>query len=307
MPAVYLAGPISGLTFAGCTDWREHALLKLLEHNIRGWSPMRAKEALASMESISGHGGEYSHMGPFATPQGVMARDRFDCHRADVVLVNFVGAKTVSIGTVMEIAWANQKHTPVVVAADSYVAGMSSEDRSWLAALIDGEGCVSVSVRDGVHGKGYYARVTLKMTHEGMVRRAHKIAGVGSVSGPKLQNVQNRKPYWTWTVMSNEAAALLGDLYPRLIIKAPQAAIASALQEMNVASGRLSKAHPEQARRDELYAAFIAAQRGASGHAGVPAPKVRTSFFEHMMLSQATDFKVATLDEAINVAIAILS
>ena len=118
-PAVYLAGPISGLSFEGCTDWREYAKNALAHHNIRGWSPMRAKEALAALETISGHGNEYAHMGPFATSRGVMTRDFFDCNRADVVLVNFVGARTVSIGTVMEIAWAYQKHTPIIVAADN--------------------------------------------------------------------------------------------------------------------------------------------------------------------------------------------
>jgi nucleoside 2-deoxyribosyltransferase len=118
-PAVYLAGPISGLSFHGCTDWREFARVRLAARGIRGWSPMRAKEALAKLETISGHGNEYAHMGPFATSKGVMTRDFFDCNRADVVLVNFVGAKTVSIGTVMEIAWAYQKHTPIILATDN--------------------------------------------------------------------------------------------------------------------------------------------------------------------------------------------
>jgi len=44
-----------------------------------------------------------------------MTRDFFDCNRADVVVVNLLGATRVSIGTVMEIAWAYQRHTPTVV------------------------------------------------------------------------------------------------------------------------------------------------------------------------------------------------
>jgi len=117
-PTVYLAGPISGLSFKGCTDWREYAKRELAMHGIKGWSPMRAKEYLASLPSISGHGNEYAHMGPFATSRGVMTRDRFDCTRCDVVLVNFVGATQVSIGTVMEIAWADLTRTPIVMAVD---------------------------------------------------------------------------------------------------------------------------------------------------------------------------------------------
>lgn len=118
-PTVYLAGPISGLNFKNCTDWRVHAEDVLRAHGIRGWNPMRAKEALAKLEAISGHGNEYAFMGPFATSKGVMTRDFFDCTRCDVVLVNFIGAKKVSIGTVMEIAWAFQLHTPVIMATDN--------------------------------------------------------------------------------------------------------------------------------------------------------------------------------------------
>ncbi len=80
---------------------------------------MRAKEYLAKLETISGHGDEYKDMGAFSTSRGVMTRDFFDANRCDVILVNFVGAKTVSIGTVMEIAWGFQKHTPVIIATDN--------------------------------------------------------------------------------------------------------------------------------------------------------------------------------------------
>jgi hypothetical protein len=48
-----------------------------------------------------------------------MTRDRFDATRCDVLLVNLLGAKTVSIGTVMEIAWADNVRTPIVVAMEA--------------------------------------------------------------------------------------------------------------------------------------------------------------------------------------------
>jgi len=44
-----------------------------------------------------------------------MTRDFNDCSTCDVLLVNLLGASKVSIGTVMEIAWAYQNRTPVVV------------------------------------------------------------------------------------------------------------------------------------------------------------------------------------------------
>lgn len=115
-PTVYLAGPITGLNFKGATGWREYAIQKLAVNGIKGLSPMRAKEYLASLPSISGHGTEYADFGAFATARGVMTRDFFDCTRCDVVLVNFLEAKDVSVGTCMEIAWAFQARTPVIVA-----------------------------------------------------------------------------------------------------------------------------------------------------------------------------------------------
>lgn len=115
---VYLAGPISGLSFAGCTIWRDYAAKTLNERGIRAMSPLRGKEYLAALESISGHGNEYAHMGVLSTSRGVMTRDRFDATRCDVLLVNLLGATAVSIGTVMEIAWADDNRTPIVCAME---------------------------------------------------------------------------------------------------------------------------------------------------------------------------------------------
>ncbi len=116
---VYLAGPITGLTYDGAEDWRAQAQASLMDYNIRAYSPLRGKEYLRSIGEISGHGKEYAEMGPLSTPRGVTTRDRFDATRCDVLLVNLVGAKRVSIGTVMEIAWADLKRTPIVVAMES--------------------------------------------------------------------------------------------------------------------------------------------------------------------------------------------
>lgn len=118
MHCVYLAGPITGLNFAGCTDWREYAIKELADVGIKGLSPMRAKDYLANIGVISGTGEEYAHLGPLSLPRGVMTRDRFDGTRCDVLLVNLLGAERVSIGTVMEIAWADACRTPIVCAIE---------------------------------------------------------------------------------------------------------------------------------------------------------------------------------------------
>jgi nucleoside 2-deoxyribosyltransferase len=118
MKCVYLAGPITGLTYGECTDWREFAVTSLAMAGIKGLSPMRAKEYLASLGRLSGTCEEYQHLGVMSTPRGIMTRDRFDATRCDVLLVNLLGADRVSIGTVMEIAWADVCRTPIVCAME---------------------------------------------------------------------------------------------------------------------------------------------------------------------------------------------
>ena len=117
MKSVYLAGPISGLTYKGCTSWRDYVSDRLAPA-IKAFSPLRAKEYLASLPSISGHGDEYKHLGVMSTSRGVMTRDRYDCTTCDVLFVNLLGAAIVSIGTCMEIAWADLKRIPIVCAID---------------------------------------------------------------------------------------------------------------------------------------------------------------------------------------------
>lgn len=114
-PTVYLAGPIAGLGYEGATNWREKVEAALERRGIKALSPMRAKEYLREVEAFSGTCGPESTMGPLSGARAVMTRDRFDATRCDVMLVNFLGAERVSIGTVMEIAWADLRRTPVVL------------------------------------------------------------------------------------------------------------------------------------------------------------------------------------------------
>ena len=88
-------------------------------HGIKGLSPMRGKEYLSHIESLpalknADEDYEYSALGVLSSSRGIMTRDYFDCNRCTVLLVNLAGAKTVSIGTVMEIAWAYARRTPIV-------------------------------------------------------------------------------------------------------------------------------------------------------------------------------------------------
>lgn len=118
MPSVYLAGPISGLDFSGATGWRDFAKVELAKSGIDAFSPMRAKEYLKNEVEFTKSCVDYARFGSLSSPRGIMTRDRFDVTRCDVILVNLLGAKTVSIGTCMEIAWADLKRIPIVCAID---------------------------------------------------------------------------------------------------------------------------------------------------------------------------------------------
>lgn len=114
MQSVYLAGPISGLDYQGATGWREEARIFLENRGIRALSPMRGKKFLKDVTSFSATCENYGGRSVLASPKGIMTRDRYDATHCDVLLVNFLGAKTVSIGTCMEVAWADGLRTPIV-------------------------------------------------------------------------------------------------------------------------------------------------------------------------------------------------
>jgi hypothetical protein len=115
---VYLAGPVTGLTYDGAEDWRAFAAGKLFARGVHAISPLRGQEYLRSIGEISPTGEGYATMHPLSSPRAIASQNRFDATRCGLMLVNFLGAQRVSIGTVMEIAWADLKRIPVVVAME---------------------------------------------------------------------------------------------------------------------------------------------------------------------------------------------
>jgi hypothetical protein len=111
-PVVYLSGPITGLTYGDSTGWRSKTAMDLAFAGIKTSSPMRGKAFLDTGKELSalgdtGHG--------IASPLGITARDRFDTINAKCLLVNLLGAKRVSIGTMIELGWADMARVPIVI------------------------------------------------------------------------------------------------------------------------------------------------------------------------------------------------
>jgi len=110
MKTIYLAGPITGLTYDGCTDWREHAIEYLKKYGINGVSPMRAKDYLSKEKIVAD---SYINT-TLSCSRGITTRDRFDSTHCNLFLANLLGAQKVSIGTMIEYGWADSVRTPII-------------------------------------------------------------------------------------------------------------------------------------------------------------------------------------------------
>lgn len=110
---VYLAGPISGLTYDEAQDWR-HAFAATMPLSIECYSPLRVKHFLREHGVLEQ---SYPHH-PLSTDRGIMTRDHNDVRTADALVVNLQDAPKASIGTIMEIAWAYAYGVPVIAILD---------------------------------------------------------------------------------------------------------------------------------------------------------------------------------------------
>lgn len=108
---VYLSGPMKGWSFEAASEWRNYVMAKLPDH-IKGLDPFRGKKEY--LQNIKVLGDTYRDT-PLTSAEAITCRDRWDATRCDVVLVNMLGATAVSIGTVMEIAWADAHRIPIVL------------------------------------------------------------------------------------------------------------------------------------------------------------------------------------------------
>ena len=107
---VYLAGPIDGCTYDGCTNWREYVAKELAQDGITGLSPMRAKEFLKEHPKLVDGISEHILTGD----SGITTRDMWDVRRSDAILFNLLNAEKVSVGTMIEYGWGSAFNKPLV-------------------------------------------------------------------------------------------------------------------------------------------------------------------------------------------------
>tara|TARA_Y100001933_G_scaffold232544_1_gene251226 strand:+ start:104 stop:556 length:453 start_codon:yes stop_codon:yes gene_type:complete len=132
MNYVYLAGPIAGLTYGDATDWRDDVkrALETMPH-VKALSPLRNKTYFDREQTLED---SYEQL-LFSGQRAITVRDRFDCLRADVILMNLLGAKKVSIGSMIEMGWADDLKRPVVLVMEPgniHDHAMVRELASWI-------------------------------------------------------------------------------------------------------------------------------------------------------------------------------
>lgn len=144
---IYLAGPITGFSYEGVTEWRNEVSRKFLP-GIFGVSPMRLKDFLKGQGPI-GHSYESDVL---SNGRAVLERDRYDCTHADGVIAVFPkDAPQLSVGTLVEVGWATANRIPTIVVSDDpriVTHPLIKGNVGWIVSDLD----TAVHVINGVFG-----------------------------------------------------------------------------------------------------------------------------------------------------------
>jgi nucleoside 2-deoxyribosyltransferase len=115
---IYIGGRISGLSYEEASEYFNTTKEVLESIGYYVYSPMTAKNSLRTEINLrsSGYGN------PTSTNHAIFERDKWSVHQADVFYLNLEKAVDfVSIGGMMELAWAAElgKHVVVVMQAEN--------------------------------------------------------------------------------------------------------------------------------------------------------------------------------------------
>jgi nucleoside 2-deoxyribosyltransferase len=111
---LYLAGPLTGASYGDALDWRKYVESKL-PADVIAFSALRGKAYVTKERVLKDTYPEHL----LSTPKGTITRDRYDVSRCDALFVNFLNSDRVSIGTIMEMAWADAWRIPIILAMEA--------------------------------------------------------------------------------------------------------------------------------------------------------------------------------------------
>ncbi len=113
----------------------------------------------------------------------------------------------------------------------------NKDDRIWLAAMIDAEGCIFIHKRQigQSNGQGYDRKsdtysscLEVSNTNESIVQACLDIAGCGSICRVERESKLKKRnqPLFRWNLRSNQSREILKEVYPYLVAKKHQARLA---------------------------------------------------------------------------------
>lgn len=114
---VYLSGPISGCSEEQAGGWREYVTARLAS-GICVIDPMRdaVDFSVLSDERLD----DTARLRSLTHGREILVRNQTDIRRCDLLLVNFLSAQRVSIGSIGEICWAEAFRKPVIIVRESH-------------------------------------------------------------------------------------------------------------------------------------------------------------------------------------------
>lgn len=114
---IYCARPISGCDYQLVVDYYHRIGSRLSLAGFRVLTPMCGKEYLRTDPKLKAHG----HGAPVSTNHAVKERDKWMVQTSNLVFVNLIDTDRVSIGSVMELAWADAfgAHSIVALSAEN--------------------------------------------------------------------------------------------------------------------------------------------------------------------------------------------
>jgi len=140
---MYTAGPIKGLKYKEAESWREYVNKEMncLAPWINTLSPVRGDHAMKGTDNIIYNESD-DHI--LSTKKALNQRDYNDVKRSDIIFVNLLDTEVVSIGTVMEIAWARSFQIPVILV-------MEKENIHNHPLLTYPAGYITNNIDEGIH------------------------------------------------------------------------------------------------------------------------------------------------------------
>lgn len=114
---IYIAGSISGQSGEDVVSYFKNTKSRLIGMGFEVFSPMTGKGFFRNEIKFKASG----YNNPVSTNHAIIERDHWMVSTVDIVYCNLTMAKNVSIGSMMELAWAHHmgKHTVLAMQADN--------------------------------------------------------------------------------------------------------------------------------------------------------------------------------------------